>query len=625
MQTRDNLLLAPVPQRVEVRGGRLSLGPNRTIILGAQPAGQGIAGARMLQAALDRHAGVRWEIRGASGLASQEGVVAVIDPKASPKRESYHLTVGEERIAIVGHDAAGVFYGFATLTQLVRQFGKRLPQLHIEDWPDFAHRGVMLDVSRDKVPTMESAYALVDMLAGLKVNEFQLYMEHTFAYEAHRNVWKDASPFTGEEILALDAYCRERHIELVPNQNSFGHMARWLGKKPYNELAESPRGARMPWGRLPPFTLDPANPGSLALIDGLYAELLPHFGSARFNVGCDETFDLGLGKSRDAVAAHGVGRVYLDFLLKIHALCGKYGRRMMFWGDIITRHRHLSAELPSDVTVLEWGYEHDHPFDVEGRAYQDAGLEFYVCPGTGGWNSFVGRTDNAMANIRSAALNGLKHGAKGVLNTEWGDNGHMQAMPVPWAGYLYGAAMSWSPKASADMDIAPALSLHAFHDASGDTGRIAFDMGNAYQVNGAKSRNGTLLQQLYLLPIENDWPMRRVSPGGFEATQARLAEWSAALDPARICRTDAGLVVEEMRNGAALAAAGAMIGAAKYARENGAPAAKVRAGFRAAAKRIDTLIPEYERLWLARNRPGGLPDSVAVLRSTVVALREAAS
>jgi hypothetical protein len=196
---------------------------------------------------------------------------------------------------------------------------------------------------------------------------------------------------------------------------------------------------------------------------------------------------------------------------------------------------------------------------------------------------------------------------------------------VPWAGYLYGAAMSWSPKASVDMDIAAALSLHAFHDASGDTGRIAFDMGNAYQVNGAKSRNGTLLQQLYLLPIENDWPMHRVSPGGFEATQERLAEWSAALDPARICRTDAGLVVEELRNGAALAAAGAMIGAAKYARENGAPAAKVRAGFRAAAKRIDTLIPEYERLWLARNRPGGLPDSVAVLRSTVVALREAAS
>ena len=198
-----------------------------------------------MQRALEQYAGVRWEVRAAAGLAEREGVVASIDRKIE-KREGYHLTIGEERIGIVARDGAGLAYGFATLTQLVRRFGKRLPRLHIEDHPDFANRGVMLDISRDKVPTMETLFGLMDMLAEWKVNEFQLYIEHTFAYDQHRAVWKDASPMTGEEMMALDAYCRERYIDFVPNQNSFGHMERWLVHKPYNDFAEAPRGATLP-------------------------------------------------------------------------------------------------------------------------------------------------------------------------------------------------------------------------------------------------------------------------------------------------------------------------------------------------------------------------------------------
>ena len=98
---------------------------------------------------------------------------------------------------------------------------------------------------------------------------------------------------------------------------------------------------------------------------------------------------------------------------------------------------------------------------------------------------------------------------------------------------------------------------------------VAFEMGNAYQINGAKSRNGTLLHQMYFLPLENDWPMHRVRAGGFEDTQEQLAALGARLDPSLMRRDDAALVVEELRCGAELASAGAAIGAAKYARANG--------------------------------------------------------
>ena len=201
MPKRNHLLVTPVPQSVELRGGSHTLRKDCSIILFTDAIAHGLTAAHALQSAIERYADVRWEVRGASSVADREGLVAVMDAKATKKRESYHLTIGDERIAVVAHDPAGLAHAFSTLVQLVRQYGRRLPQMHIEDFPDFAHRGVMLDISRDKVPTMETVYGLIDMLAEWKINQFQLYMEHTFAYQQHRAVWKDASPFTGETIV----------------------------------------------------------------------------------------------------------------------------------------------------------------------------------------------------------------------------------------------------------------------------------------------------------------------------------------------------------------------------------------------------------------------------------------
>ena len=130
--------------------------------------------------------------------------------------EGYALSITAAGITLDAADAAGAFYGRATLTQLARLHDGRVPVGTVRDWPDLAQRGVMLDVSRDKVPTMATLYAIVDRLAEWKVNHLELYAEHTFAYADHEVVWRDASPFTAAEIEALDAYCAARHVALVP-------------------------------------------------------------------------------------------------------------------------------------------------------------------------------------------------------------------------------------------------------------------------------------------------------------------------------------------------------------------------------------------------------------------------
>ncbi len=163
-----------------------------------------------------------------------------VDPSTTGSPEGYRLEVGPDGIRVTGDDEAGLFYGVATLAPLT-QSGWQLPHLTIEDHPAIARRGVMLDVSRDRVQTMATLKELVDQLASWKYNEFQLYMEHTFAYTGHETVWGDASPLTAAEILELDAYCRDRFIELVPNQNTLGHLHKWLEHPAYAHLAETAR------------------------------------------------------------------------------------------------------------------------------------------------------------------------------------------------------------------------------------------------------------------------------------------------------------------------------------------------------------------------------------------------
>ncbi len=218
----SQLNLLPQPRIVRVSGGALDL-HGGLIALEADPAADLRFAGIQAQQALKQYAGLECEMVGGSN----DTAVLTITLE-SGKQQGYQLTISEQGIHILGYDPAGAFYGVQTLIQLLRTHGAHLPLGDIEDAPDFPVRGVMLDISRDKVPTMDTLYALIDWLASLKINQLQLYTEHTFAYRNHPKVWAQASPMTAEQILALDVYCHDRFMELVPNQNSFGHMHRWL-------------------------------------------------------------------------------------------------------------------------------------------------------------------------------------------------------------------------------------------------------------------------------------------------------------------------------------------------------------------------------------------------------------
>jgi hexosaminidase len=400
--------------------------------------------------------------------------------------QAYTLEIGRDGVEVEFSDEGGLHAATATIRQLLREHGRRLPCVKIRDWPDFARRGVMLDVSRGRVPRLETLLDLTEQLADFKINEFQLYTEHTFAYRKYASVWRDWGALTGGEIEKLDAHCRRLGIELVPNQNSFGHLRWWLEDARLKKLAE----VSEPWpdegGAFlrRPSTLAPEHPGTLPFLRGLYNELLPHFSSGRFNVGCDETWDLGRGRSRQLCQKIGKGRVYLRFLKKIHRELASRGKQMMFWGDIILRHPELVPELPRDVIALNWGYEAGHPFARETKIFAAAKIPFYVCPGTSTWATMIGRHDNAFANLREAARAGRKNGASGYLITDWGDGGHPQPLAVSVLPYLFGAALAWCGATADEKLIVPVANRDVFQDPTGKTGQAALLLGLAHRKLG---------------------------------------------------------------------------------------------------------------------------------------------
>jgi hypothetical protein len=587
----------------------------RIVLQSAEPAALRFS-ARRLQDALRTNAGVEWElVAAAPGSVDESGAALIITPGHASHPQGYALTITPDEIRIEANDATGIFYAVCTLIQIVEQSGKQLPCVKIVDWPDFAARGVMLDVSRDKVPTLETLLELVDLLASWKINQIQLYTEHTFAYRKHPEVWAEASPITGQDILTLDAYCRERFIELVPNQNSFGHMHRWLQHPRYAPLAEVTEGFTTPWGYVPgPFSLAPLEPGSLTLVRSLYDELLPHFSSRLFNVGCDETFDLGQGRSKAAREEQGVGRVYLDFLLKIYADVKARGHTMQFWGDIIVQHPELIPELPNDVIALDWGYEATHPFDRECPQFAAAGLTFYVCPGTSSWCSLAGRTDNTLGNLLNAAENGLAHGATGYLITDWGDRGHWQFLPISYLGFVAGAAYSWALDANRELDVQRTVSVHAFRDSSCSIGHVAYNLGNVYRTLSELSNSSQLFWILQLTAEQLRQRMEqhakehnRFNPSIFDNVVDVIDEALQPLGQSAMQRLDVNLIKDEFTATARLMRH-ACRRAQLFLGDNGSSASALR---RELDQDMHGFIAEYRRLWLARNRPGGLADSVA--------------
>lgn len=355
--------------------------------------------------------------------------------------EEYKINIDEKGIYMEFAAEKGKFRSLTSLYQIVKRYGRNLPYAKIHDKPAFKNRGYMLDISRNKIAKPQKIFWIIDFLAKLKFNQFQLYMENLcFKYGEFPEYTKDYDCLTPEDITEIQKYCEERYIELVPCQNGFGHMRAWLDKGEFRHIEITD-------GKTKTDTLDPINPESFQLVEKIYKSLLPYFKSDKVNICFDEAMGLGMYQNKEACDKYGKDNVFMDYMNKVAALCkDKYKKNIMFWDDMIINYPQTLKRLPKDAVALEWGYDLIFSQMMEARciALKNNNVRFYTCPSTMTFNSFTGRFDVMSFNMRTAAELGEKYGAEGYLVTEWGDGGNLNNYVWSLVPLALGGQYSWN-------------------------------------------------------------------------------------------------------------------------------------------------------------------------------------
>jgi hexosaminidase len=356
------------------------------------------------------------------------------------KPEGYTIASTPTGLTLTGATAEGVFYAAQTAKQMIEATDATHYVLHaadIRDWPAMKYRGLDDDLSRGPVDTLDFQKKIVRTIAAYKDNLYSPYFENTQQYASNPLPAPPGGSVSAADARELVAYARQYHVTVVPEQEAFGHLHHALAYEQYQQLAETPHGA----------VLAPGQPGSLTVISQMFTELAQLYPSPFLHIGADETVDLGLGQTKNAVDTEGLGKVYLDFMQQIDTTLRPLNRRLLFWGDIAQHEpallKAMSPEFKRDTIAIGWLYNpNPNGFIKYMKPYVDAGFETWVSPGINNWSRIYPNQQMALENIQQFTRDGQTMGSTGQLNTLWNDDGESLASNN-WYGILFGAAAAW--------------------------------------------------------------------------------------------------------------------------------------------------------------------------------------
>ena len=500
--------LLPKPKERSFQDGAYTPGIHAMILLAPGTAPGALLYARMLQQTFADQAGLTPDI---SRGAARPGDIALAVDAALPAGQ-YRLAIAPDAVTLTAGDDEALCNGVQTLRQIIDLNGAVLPAQTITDWPDMATRGYYFDCSRGRVTKLSYLKQVADRLCRYKVNQWQLYIEHTYLFRDLSEAWRDDTPLTAQEILELDDYCAARHIELVPSLSTFGHMYKILSTKTCCDLCELEDSEKIPfsysyagWHH----TLNASDPDSLAFVKKLIDEYRPLFRTNKFNICDDETFDLGKGRSKEQADREGAQALYVRHVKALCEYIVAQGGIPQFWGDIMWRFPESCRELPKETICLNWGYLPEQR-ENEIRDIAASGITQYACPGCCGWNRWMPLQLYAYKNNRIMGRHARKYHAVGILNTDWGDYGHINDPRLTVPGMLYGAAFAWNADEVPFDEINEAVSRLEYGDASGTlAGAMAemsdhevFDWWNAVNwIESSAERRAKLLAKLDMTQV----------------------------------------------------------------------------------------------------------------------------
>lgn len=307
------LYLIPQPQRCARLTGTAQIDREAPVVL-SQPAGD----TRLLRAAQTIFANIRC-VQGPYALYS-DGSFAAACPVRQP--EGYLLTLRGAVVQLSANDAAGLFYGIQTLRQYLAMPAH--PAVEITDWPELALRSDYLDM-RGIYPKFENLLRYIEEMAAYKLNTLVIEYEDKLP-RARKDLCHPTDALTPEQHRRLLEVARENFIDIIPLQQSFGHLEYVLKLPEYQHLREIPEA---------PGEMCPLREGAYELAASLLEETARlHPDSRYLHLGCDEVWSLGQsdeckasGKSR--------GRIAIEYINRLAEKVVSLGKIPIVWHDMM--------------------------------------------------------------------------------------------------------------------------------------------------------------------------------------------------------------------------------------------------------------------------------------------------
>lgn len=315
---------------------------------------------------------------------------------------------------------------FRALGLVVEGIRKQKP-FEIAEIPAYQSLGMMIDCSRNAVPTADAYERMIRHLALMGYSTVQLYTEDTYEVKEYPYFGYLRGRYTGPELKSMDLYARKFGIELVPCIQTLAHLGMALKWQAFSDVLDCNDI----------LLIDEEK--TYELIDAMFRTMSENISSRNINIGMDEAHMMGLGKYLDKHGYHDRPALMLKHFSKVMEIARKYGYKPMMWSDMFFRlasageyydinspiKEEVIDMIPDDISLVYWDYYSVDSELYDGMLRKHKQLSDRIVFAGGAWKWMGFSPNNHFSRLigKKAHSSCVRNGIEDVIITAWGDNG----------------------------------------------------------------------------------------------------------------------------------------------------------------------------------------------------------
>ena len=295
--------------------------------------------------------------------------------------------------------------------------------------------GVMIDMSRNAVMSVDSLKRFLILLKKMGYNMVMLYTEDTYEVDSEPYFGYMRGRYSKTEMKEIDAFADNLGLTVIPCIQTLAHL---------NSIFR--------WDKYPIDCNDILlcdNERNYELIDHMFATLAECFKSRKIHIGMDEAHMLGRGRYLDIHGYEPVGNIMTRHLNKVCSIAEKYGYEVMMWSDMFFRPwndgkyiipkcevpREIIESIPSSVIPVYWDYyqSKEETYSDMIENHKQLSKITWFAGGVWSWYGLIPYNRFTLESMLPAINACKKHKIRNVFFTMWGDDGaecsHFSQLP----------------------------------------------------------------------------------------------------------------------------------------------------------------------------------------------------